>query len=249
MNYINFVFQTLSNPIVLFTLLIIFLVGFIFACLLEGIINYFKKEKVNTKKAYLTIFVYLLIITSIGLYIASRYNNYNIIDYEISQSIRREKYKEEVESFNSKFNPYLGIQNGVNVQELLTVLDENRKPYKDDTSKVPNIVFHNFDNNKTTKIDNYSYVLIGGGIEVNRDYSSQINEMKTSIVDEKKYFVDCEYDQGTLNPEKFIDTIIIVVVPEDVKEVEDNVLLEYMKNYTKNLLDSNEVNNVENSVE
>ena len=222
MELIFFFYELLLNPITLIVLFNVFLVGFLFTCLIEGIVNYFKKEKVNLKPKFLKVF---LICVVIGGIIISAIFFYNFLTYEPIPTLQP-IHEQELEAFNNQFYAYSRYQIGGNVKALCKKIIAHKNTYEDSKEKVVSVVY--FDE------DDFSNVLYvkNSNNEINENYVEEIQNIYNKIDAKKEYFVECETDDTT----KFVNKIYIVKVPEDVKDVEKKELNNYMENYINNIV-------------
>ena len=224
MEFIFFFYELLLNPITLIVLFNVFLVGFLFTCLIEGIVNYFKKEKVNLKPKFLKVF---LICVVIGGIIISAIFFYNFLTYEPIPTLQP-IHEQELEAFNNKFYAYSRYQIGSNVKALCKRIIALEKNYEDSKEKIVSVVYYNEDE------DDFSNVLYvkNSNNEINENYVEEIQNIYNKIDPKKEYLVECETDDTT----KFVNKIYIVKVPEDVKDVEKKELNNYMENYINNIV-------------
>ena len=198
MELIFFFYELLLNPITLIVLFNVFLVGFLFTCLIEGIVNYFKKEKVNLKPKFLKLF---LVCVVIGGIIISIIGFYNYLNYEPIPTFQPQE-KEVVTIMSGEANKAIdrtneiifysheGKQTGKDVKSLIA---STYSIISSDASYVyePNIVFYEM-SKEDNKIERKCQTLDGNRY-TNHDqlveYSDDLGDINFQVKIENQYLV------------------------------------------------------------
>ncbi|MBQ7410879.1 MAG: hypothetical protein IJW20_05820 [Clostridia bacterium] len=137
----------------------------------------------------------VVLIISIGMFI---YNNAASSTYEGMSKFT----EQEVNTFNSKFTMYEGVQNGTTVKNLIAILVSNSTSYDDKNFiRLPQLLVNNNEELFKLGIEDATRPIE----EKDRtDYIQKLTKIRNSLNSRKKYLIKMEYSEVG-----FIDKISI----------------------------------------
>ncbi len=109
---------------------------------------------------------------------------------------------QEIEAFNGQFIIYSGEQTGAKLKSMIGTLIANTNTYRDDSQKIPNLIYKNSDNEILYKCDKDEETFDEDFLE---KYVKVAGTIRNFVIAKDNYKTEFEYQDNGL-----INTIIII---------------------------------------